>query len=95
VTSTVREKTGQGWWQGWHLSSESPCYAYNQDDTIEKSYQVPLMRQIYRSAEKVLSWLGKDDEETHLTFALLERWADAILSASPNLNNWPIGEQIH
>jgi Heterokaryon incompatibility protein (HET) len=66
----------------------------NQDDTFEKSFQVPLMRQIYRSADEVLSWLGKDDGETHLAFALLERWADAILSTSPNLDNWPIGKQI-
>ena len=66
----------------------------NQDDTLEKSHQVPLMRQIYGSADEVLSWLGKDDEDTHLAFALLERWAYAILSMSPSLDNWPIGKQI-
>lgn len=66
----------------------------NQNDTIEKNHQVPLMRQIYRSAERVLSWLGEEDGETHLAFSLIERWADAILSTSPSLENWPNGEPI-
>lgn len=61
----------------------------NQDDKTEKNHQVPLMRQIYRSADRVFSWLGQADKDTHLAFSLVERWADAILSTCPKLETWP------
>jgi hypothetical protein len=64
----------------------------DQNNATEKNYQVPLMRQIYRRAERVLSWLGEADDDTHLAFSLIGRWADAILATSPNLENWPNGE---
>ena len=40
----------------------------NQRDTIEKNEQVQLMGAIYRQAEQVIAWLGKEDYEC--TFAL-------------------------
>jgi hypothetical protein len=64
----------------------------DQNNATEKNYQVPLMRQIYSRAERVLSWLGEADDDTHLAFSLIERWADAILATSPKLENWPNGE---
>lgn len=33
----------------------------NQDDLEEKKYQVPLMKDIYGSAQSVISWLGTDE----------------------------------
>jgi hypothetical protein len=46
------------------------------------------MRQIYRSADRVFSWLGPEDEGTHLAFSLIKRWADAILSTNPTVETW-------
>ena len=35
----------------------------NQDDPIERSHQVQLMREIYTRASRVVVWLGKDNNE--------------------------------
>lgn len=45
----------------------------NQQDVVEKGFQVPLMREIYSGAEQVLSWLGKADEVTKSAFDTLQR----------------------
>lgn len=45
----------------------------NQQDVVEKGFQVPLMREIYSGAEEVLSWLGKADEVTISAFDVLQR----------------------
>ncbi|KAF8857459.1 hypothetical protein BDZ45DRAFT_433019 [Acephala macrosclerotiorum] len=66
----------------------------DQNNATEKNYQVPLMRQIYSRAERVLSWLGEAEDDTHLAFSLIERRADAILATSPKLENWPNGEAM-
>lgn len=60
----------------------------NQQDKAEKNHQVPLMRQIYKSAERVFSWLGCSDTDTLPAFSLVERWADAILSTNPTAETW-------
>jgi|HubBroStandDraft_4_1064222.scaffolds.fasta_scaffold2260680_1 hypothetical protein len=39
------------------------------------------MRNIYQHAKRVLSWIGKADEDTPLAFSLIERWAYAISPA--------------
>jgi hypothetical protein len=61
---------------------------------IEKNHQVSLMRQIYCRAERVLSWLGEEDGDAQLAFSLIERWAEAMLSTSPTLENWPNSEPL-
>jgi Heterokaryon incompatibility protein (HET) len=66
----------------------------NQNDINEKNHQVSLMRQIYSRAERVLSWLGEEDGDAQLAFSLIERWAEAILSTSPTLENWPNSEPL-
>lgn len=48
----------------------------NQDDLDERSLQVQLMRQIYSSAELILSWLGPEDRS--LAFNTLNTIADEI-----------------
>lgn len=60
----------------------------NQQDKTEKNHQVPLMRHIYKSAERVFSWLGHSDTDTLPGFSLIERWADAILSTNPTAETW-------
>lgn len=45
----------------------------NQTDNAEKSIQVPLIGQVYKTAAQVLVWLGEEDEDTALAFADLER----------------------
>lgn len=42
-----------------YIWADAACI--NQKDRVEKGHQVDNMRQIYRKAEKVLVWLGKDD----------------------------------
>jgi hypothetical protein len=44
----------------------------NQTDDEEKSRQVPLMRRIYQSCDRVLIWLGEQDEGTKLAYSFLE-----------------------
>jgi Heterokaryon incompatibility protein (HET) len=83
----LREKADVQW-----IWADALCI--NQNDSAEKNHQVLLMRQIYRRAGRVFSWLGEGDEDTHLAFALIERWADAILSTSPDLRSWPDGEAM-
>lgn len=47
----------------------------NQRDNAEKSHQVMLMRNIYTSAQHVLSWIGEPDELSPLAFDTLLRFA--------------------
>lgn len=42
----------------------------NQDDLEEKSDQIPLMRQIYRSAQRVVAWLGGPTQASSLAMNL-------------------------
>jgi len=36
----------------------------NQSDNLEKAWQVSLMKRIFKNAEQVLIWLGKETDET-------------------------------
>jgi Heterokaryon incompatibility protein (HET) len=53
----------QGWNGGW-LWIDSMCI--NQSDVKEKSVQVAMMKDIYESAQTVISWLGEMDEDSEL-----------------------------
>jgi hypothetical protein len=44
----------------------------NQEDDIEKSGQVKLMKEIYSRAHLVVSWLGPEEEDTSWLFTILE-----------------------
>ena len=39
------------------------CIYINQNDTFERNWQVSLMQEIYKSAEKVYAWLGEGDAD--------------------------------
>lgn len=56
----------------------------NQQDVVEKGFQVPLMREIYSGAEQVLSWLGKADEVTKSAFDALQRIQHGISALGNN-----------
>lgn len=45
----------------------------NQEDLSERAHQVTLMPNIYRSASRVLVWLGSADVDSDLVFPLCER----------------------
>jgi hypothetical protein len=45
----------------------------NQQDNVEKSSQVQMMRDIYAKASKVVVWLGKATKDTSLTFDLVQQ----------------------
>jgi hypothetical protein len=40
----------------------------NQNDLVEKGFQIPLMTEIYRSAKQALVWLGEETEDTRVVF---------------------------
>jgi len=48
----------------------------NQDDDVEKSWQVQAMKQIFQDAFKVLVWLGAEDEDIHNALGALDKIAD-------------------
>lgn len=83
------------------LSKPSAIWAdavcINQGDVQEKSYQIPLMRKIYRSASTVYVWLGSPSEKLRRSFEATEtiRAAGSSCSALPELDQksflkeWP------
>jgi len=57
------ELVKRDWNRGW-LWIDAICI--NQSDTKEKSRQVAMMKDIYESAQTIISWLGKMDEDSKL-----------------------------
>lgn len=45
----------------------------NQNDPIEKSYQVFIMEDIYRNSMETAAWLGEEQADTSLAFELLKQ----------------------
>lgn len=54
----------------------------NQRDVGEKNIQVPLMSSIYSQAEKVLIWIGEEDENT----GLMVSWMQSLITESITLH---------
>ncbi|KAI0387910.1 heterokaryon incompatibility protein-domain-containing protein [Hypomontagnella monticulosa] len=46
----------------------------NQEDLCERNTQVPLMKDIYSKASRVLVWLGDGNESTDLAFAVMNKF---------------------
>ncbi|PMD49667.1 uncharacterized protein K444DRAFT_670555 [Hyaloscypha bicolor E] len=55
-----------------HLWVDAICI--NQCDIGERNQQVTLMRDIYMNASRVLVWLGKSGEDSHLVFQHHAQW---------------------
>jgi hypothetical protein len=53
----------------------------NQRDSIEKTTQVQLMRDIYRAASQVIIWLGPSSPETSISMQGLQRLGGQLLQA--------------
>jgi hypothetical protein len=51
-----KERPGTWWW------IDSLCI--NQNDNSEKGCQVPLMGEIFRTADKTVVWLGEENEDS-------------------------------
>ncbi|TEY44840.1 hypothetical protein BOTCAL_0344g00140 [Botryotinia calthae] len=47
----------------------------NQNDIPERDAQLQMMADIYKKAEKGLSWLGEKSEDSSLVFRMIQRWA--------------------
>lgn len=45
----------------------------NQQDIDEKNTQAPLVRKIYEMTEQVVLWLGEEEHNSHLGFALIPK----------------------
>jgi len=56
----------------------------NQQDLIEKSAQVPLMKDIYRGAKYVLSWLGPEADGSMEALSSLKTMSEEIAKLSPD-----------
>ncbi|KAF2676833.1 heterokaryon incompatibility, partial [Lentithecium fluviatile CBS 122367] len=46
----------------------------NQDDSEEKNREVLRMGDIYRSAERVVIWLGKEEQKSDLAMSNIRKW---------------------
>lgn len=53
----------------------------SQQDPIEKTSQVQLMRDIYRTASQVIIWLGPSNSETFYTMREMRRLGDRLIEA--------------
>ena len=53
----------------------------NQSSVLEKNHQVPLMGKIYSHAQRVLMWLGVEQDNSHLGIAIINRWGKGIHAA--------------
>jgi hypothetical protein len=53
----------------------------NQKDAIEKTTQVHLMRDIYRTASQVIIWLGQSTPDTYYTMREMRRLGDQLIHA--------------
>ena len=47
----------------------------NQDDISERNSQVAVMTEVYRSAQRVVVWLGEEDESSDVALAFLKEMA--------------------
>ncbi|PGH27123.1 hypothetical protein AJ80_01079 [Polytolypa hystricis UAMH7299] len=48
----------------------------DQNNPLERSQQVLLMREIYRNAQQTLIWLGEEKEHTHMAFDVIPKLAE-------------------
>jgi hypothetical protein len=53
----------------------------NQTSVVEKNHQLPLMSSIYSQAERVVIWLGEEENDSSLAIAFINRWLDAFAAA--------------
>jgi len=53
----------------------------NQTSVLEKNHQLPLMRSIYSQAERVVMWLGEEENDSSLAITFINRWIDALGAA--------------
>ena len=61
----------------------------NQADIEERSHQVALMRLVYNRATLVISWIGKETENTALAFHMIDKIVSDHISADLSLKSAP------
>ncbi|KAE9373140.1 HET-domain-containing protein [Stipitochalara longipes BDJ] len=63
----------------------------DQSSTDEKSSQIPLMGKIYSQAEKVLIWVGEEEEDSTAAMALIQKWGAGAAAAQKHSVDafWP------
>jgi hypothetical protein len=71
----------------------------NQRDPIEKTSQVQLMRDIYRTAGQVIIWLGPSNKETFYTMREMKKLGDQLIElglwnlSSDEILHWDVEEK--
>ncbi|KAH8818022.1 heterokaryon incompatibility protein-domain-containing protein, partial [Hyaloscypha sp. PMI_1271] len=53
----------------------------NQTSVLEKNHQLPLMRSICSQAERVVMWLGEEENDSSLAITFINRWYDGFVAA--------------
>lgn len=73
----------------------------NQKDDVEKSAQVQLMQFIYKSASRVIIWLGPSNPAALNTIQEMQKWGETLISSGfwqitwDDMTNWKTeGEDI-
>ena len=61
----------------------------NQSDDVEKSLQIPLMKEIYAQAQVCLIWLGDESDQSDLAFQLIEDLSAAFNREGKELADFP------
>lgn len=83
-TLLISKSLNQALKQGRHQSEERTIWAdqicINQKDKDEKSCQIRLMKQIFKSAYMVFTWLGEADNDTQLVFDLVRDIRNQIVT---------------
>lgn len=67
----------------------------NQEDDLEKKYQVPLMGEIYSSCQRTIAWLGMDSSHAEEFHKLHNTVKDAVLRQRSLLNHSPLFLAVH
>ena len=69
----IRHSYGRGWYPSSKTRIWVDAICINQRDDEEKAYQIPLMEDIYGSANQVLIWLGKDSESSDIAMHYISK----------------------
>ena len=62
----IRHSYGRGWYPSSKIRIWVDAICINQHDDDEKAHQIPLMEEIYGSANQVFIWLGKGNESSDI-----------------------------
>jgi hypothetical protein len=57
----------------------------NQEDVFERSHQVRVICDIYKTANKVIAWLGEERDGSDEAIQMIEMWAEVLMRFLPDI----------